>query len=79
MRVVHDVAKRTRKYRLELVGEETEVDKTVIEKIADPLVHIVRDTIDHGLETPEIALPWANPNKAPSPSKPAMRPVKCGS
>ncbi len=38
---------------LELKGEETEVDKTVIEQISDPLVHIVRNAIDHGLETQE--------------------------
>ncbi|WP_296435273.1 ATP-binding protein, partial [Rhizobium sp. UBA1881] len=33
-------------------GESTEVDKTVIERLADPLVHLVRNSIDHGLETP---------------------------
>jgi two-component system chemotaxis sensor kinase CheA len=38
---------------LKLVGEDTEVDKTVIEHIGDPLVHIVRNAIDHGLESPE--------------------------
>ena len=64
MRVVHDVAKRCGKdARLELVGEETEVDKTVIEKIGDPLVHIVRNALDHGLETPEERLAVGKPEQ----------------
>lgn len=53
-RLVHDLAQETGK-SIELVtdGEATEVDKTVIERLADPLVHLVRNAIDHGLETPE--------------------------
>jgi two-component system chemotaxis sensor kinase CheA len=53
-RLVHDLARETGK-EIELVteGETTEVDKTVIERLADPLVHLVRNSIDHGLETPE--------------------------
>lgn len=38
---------------LKLTGESTELDKTVLEKIGDPLVHLVRNSLDHGLETPE--------------------------
>ncbi|MCL0051220.1 chemotaxis protein CheA [Thermodesulfovibrionales bacterium] len=38
---------------LEIIGEDTEVDKTVIENIGDPLVHIIRNSIDHGIETKE--------------------------
>lgn len=38
---------------LEIIGEDTEVDKTVIENIGDPLVHIIRNSIDHGMETKE--------------------------
>ncbi len=54
VRLVHDTAiKAGKKVNLELRGEETEVDKTVIEMISDPLVHIVRNAIDHGLENPE--------------------------
>ncbi len=54
VRLVHDTSTRlNKKVRLALVGEDTEVDKTVIEQIADPLVHCVRNSIDHGLETPE--------------------------
>ena len=40
--------------RLEMEGEDTELDKTLIEAIADPLVHLVRNSIDHGIERPEI-------------------------
>ncbi|MBX5131724.1 chemotaxis protein CheA [Rhizobium lentis] len=52
-RLVHDLARETGKV-IELVteGESTEVDKTVIERLADPLVHLVRNSIDHGLEVP---------------------------
>jgi len=54
VRLVHDTAiKAGKKVNLELRGEETEVDKTVIEMISDPLVHIVRNAIDHGLENPD--------------------------
>lgn len=53
-RLVHDLANETGK-RIELIteGETTEVDKSVIERLADPLVHLVRNSCDHGLETPE--------------------------
>jgi two-component system chemotaxis sensor kinase CheA len=50
-RIVHDTAKALNKeVNLHLLGEDTEVDKTVLEKIADPLVHIIRNAVDHGLE-----------------------------
>ncbi|HYX31655.1 MAG TPA: chemotaxis protein CheA [Oligoflexus sp.] len=53
-RLVHDTTQKMgKKARLVLKGEDTEVDKTVIEQIADPLVHCVRNAIDHGLEMPE--------------------------
>ncbi len=53
-RLVHDLARETGK-DIELIteGESTEVDKTVIDRLADPLVHLVRNSIDHGLESPE--------------------------
>lgn len=54
IRLVHDLShKAGKKIKLNIVGEETEVDKTVIEQIADPLVHIVRNSCDHGIATPE--------------------------
>jgi two-component system chemotaxis sensor kinase CheA len=53
-RIVRDTSKVLNKdVALNLVGEETEVDKTVLEHLSDPLVHIIRNAIDHGLETPE--------------------------
>ncbi len=53
-RLVRDVSHQLgKKVELVLTGEQTEVDKTVLEKIGDPLVHLVRNAIDHGLETPE--------------------------
>ncbi len=53
MRLVRDVSQKAgKKAELELLGEATEVDKTVIEHIVDPLVHIIRNSIDHGLEPP---------------------------
>ncbi len=53
-RLVHDLSRETGK-KIDLVteGETTEVDKTVIDRLADPLVHLVRNSIDHGLELPE--------------------------
>jgi len=54
-RVVNDTAKKLGKDILfEIVGGETELDKTVIEKISDPLVHMLRNAMDHGIETKEI-------------------------
>ena len=52
-RLTHDLARETGK-QIELMteGESTEVDKAVIERLADPLVHLVRNSCDHGLETP---------------------------
>ncbi|MDR3108216.1 MAG: chemotaxis protein CheA, partial [Planctomycetaceae bacterium] len=53
IRLVHDLSTKSgKKIKLTLLGEETEVDKTVIEQIADPLVHIVRNSCDHGVEVP---------------------------
>jgi len=53
-RVVRDVARETGKdINLEIGGGETELDRTLVEGIADPLTHLVRNAIDHGIETPE--------------------------
>ncbi|MFN7008690.1 MAG: chemotaxis protein CheA [Allorhizobium sp.] len=53
-RLVHDLSRETgKRIELETEGETTEVDKTVIDRLADPLVHLVRNSIDHGLETPD--------------------------
>jgi len=53
-RVVRDVNKKTGKdAELVLSGEDTEIDKTMIDKLADPLIHIIRNALDHGLESDE--------------------------
>jgi len=53
-RIVHDVAKKVDKeIDFEIIGGETELDKMVVEKISDPLMHMLRNSIDHGIETPE--------------------------
>lgn len=53
-RVIRDMARMTdKKINLEIVGKETEVDKSVLEQLADPLVHILRNSSDHGIEKPE--------------------------
>jgi len=53
-RLVRDLSRRSgKKIDLQIVGEETALDKTVIESLADPLVHLVRNSCDHGIESPE--------------------------
>lgn len=53
-RLVHDLAdKLGKKIELKLAGETTELDKGLIEKLADPLTHLVRNSLDHGIESPE--------------------------
>ena len=53
-RLVRDLARSLKKeIILELVGEETDLDKNLVEALADPLVHLVRNAVDHGIETPE--------------------------
>lgn len=54
-RLVRDLGKQLgKKVELEIMGETTELDKTVIEQIGDPLVHLVRNSMDHGIEMPEV-------------------------
>ena len=54
-RLTRDLAEKLGKeVELHLIGEDTELDKSVIEKIADPLTHLVRNALDHGIETPDI-------------------------
>jgi two-component system chemotaxis sensor kinase CheA len=61
-RLVHDLGGELGKdIALQTVGEDTELDKTVIEKLNDPLIHLLRNAIDHGLETPEGRLAAGKP------------------
>lgn len=56
-RIVREAADATGKEaRLITLGDSTEVDKTVIERLADPLTHMIRNAVDHGLETPEVRI-----------------------
>jgi two-component system chemotaxis sensor kinase CheA len=63
-RLVHDLSKKTGKeIELILKGEQTELDKTVMEQIGDPLVHLVRNAVDHGIESAEVRLANGKPEK----------------
>ncbi|MBU8789176.1 chemotaxis protein CheA [Oceanobacillus caeni] len=54
-RMIRGLAKElNKKINLEIIGSETELDRTVIDEIGDPLVHLIRNSIDHGIELPEV-------------------------
>jgi len=54
-RIVRDMCRQLNKeVHLEIIGEETEVDKNIIEHISDPIMHIIRNSIDHGIEMPDV-------------------------
>jgi two-component system chemotaxis sensor kinase CheA len=61
-RLVRDISKRLGKeVQLVIEGEDTEADKNVIESLADPLIHILRNSLDHGIETPEVRVAAGKP------------------
>ncbi|MDT4288303.1 chemotaxis protein CheA [Methylomonas sp. MO1] len=61
-RLAHDISSKLgKKIELKLVGENTEVDKTVVELLSDPLVHLVRNSLDHGIEMPDVRLAAGKP------------------
>ncbi|MGE3772345.1 MAG: chemotaxis protein CheA, partial [Gammaproteobacteria bacterium] len=61
-RLVRDLsAKLGKQVNLKMAGENTELDKTVLEKIGDPLVHLVRNALDHGIEPPDVRLACGKP------------------
>jgi two-component system chemotaxis sensor kinase CheA len=54
-RVVRDLARQLGKdIQIEILGEDTELDKTLVEQIGDPLIHLIRNSCDHGIESPEV-------------------------
>ncbi len=54
-RMLRDLAKASgKKIELQMVGEDTEIDKSLIEELGDPLIHLIRNSADHGIETPDI-------------------------
>lgn len=63
-RIVRDMSVKTKKdVDLIIIGQETEVDKNIIEHISDPLMHLIRNAIDHGIETPEERIRIGKPEK----------------
>jgi two-component system chemotaxis sensor kinase CheA len=64
-RMARDLARQLgRELELVVEGEETELDRTMIEELSDPLVHLVRNAVDHGIETPEQRRAAGKPEKA---------------
>ncbi|HEX4340481.1 MAG TPA: chemotaxis protein CheA [Polyangiaceae bacterium] len=62
-RVVRDIALACKKQvKLDMVGEETDLDRTIVEAIKDPLTHIVRNSVDHGIELPEVRVAQGKPS-----------------
>lgn len=56
-RLVHDLSRKLgKRVEIKVSGEQTELDKTVMEKIGDPLVHLIRNAVDHGIEAPEVRI-----------------------
>ncbi len=53
-RLVRDLKKLGKEVELELDGESTEIDKEMVEQLIDPLTHLIRNAVDHGIETPEL-------------------------
>ena len=63
-RLVRELAAKTgKKARLEVVGENTEVDRSIIERLGDPLTHIIRNAVDHGIEKPEVRAAAGKPEE----------------
>ncbi|MFN7359228.1 chemotaxis protein CheA [Brevundimonas sp.] len=63
-RLVREVAEMTgKRVRLVTAGEDTEVDKTVVERLAEPITHMIRNAVDHGLETPEARVAAGKPEE----------------
>ncbi len=61
-RMIRDLSRElNKKIELEIAGEDTELDKSIVEEIGDPLVHIIRNSCDHGIETPEVRMAAGKP------------------
>jgi two-component system chemotaxis sensor kinase CheA len=62
IRTVYDIAQATGKQiRLEMSGEDTEIDKSMLEQLGDPLTHLIRNAADHGIESPEVRIAAGKP------------------
>lgn len=63
-RVIRDLARSlNKKINLELQGEETDLDKNLVEALADPLVHLIRNSVDHGIELPDVRVAKGKPEQ----------------
>jgi len=63
-RLVRELSAKTgKKVRLEMAGETTEVDRSIVEQLSDPLTHIIRNSVDHGIETPAERLAAGKPEE----------------
>ncbi|WP_062047965.1 chemotaxis protein CheA [Bacillus sp. JCM 19034] len=63
-RMIRSLSKElNKKVNLEIIGAETELDRTIIDEIGDPLVHLLRNSIDHGIETPNVRLANGKPEE----------------
>ena len=61
-RMLRDLAKASgKKIELQMVGEDTEIDKSLIEELGDPLIHLIRNSADHGVEAPDVRLKQGKP------------------
>ena len=61
-RMLRDLAKASgKKIELQMVGEDTEIDKSLIEELGDPLIHLIRNSADHGIEAPDVRLKNGKP------------------
>ena len=61
-RMLRDLAKASgKKIELQMVGEDTEIDKSLIEELSDPLIHLIRNSADHGIEMPEVRIANGKP------------------
>ena len=61
-RMLRDLAKASgKKIDLQMTGEDTEIDKSIIEELSDPMIHLIRNSADHGIESPEVRLKAGKP------------------
>ena len=61
-RMLRDLAKASgKKIDLQMTGEDTEIDKSIIEELGDPMIHLIRNSADHGIESPEVRLKSGKP------------------
>ena len=79
-RVVRDLSRQLRKdVRLEIVGEDVEIDKTVVDALSAPMTHLVRNSLDHGIEMPEVRTAATRRPLPPYASPPFIWATKCES